>query len=79
MRIESPAWVASGWLEATMPRRAKNGERFDLKDSILFSFKNLDQAVAPTDRMAVPVRHDAVKSAGIVAKNERQEIGVAFP
>jgi hypothetical protein len=37
MSIDNPAWVARGWLEATMPRRARNGERFDLKVSIFFS------------------------------------------
>jgi hypothetical protein len=27
IRMERPAWLANGWLEATMPRRAKMGDR----------------------------------------------------
>src|SRR5512134_4021775 len=31
IRIERPAWVASGWLVATMPCVARTGERYESK------------------------------------------------
>src|SRR5262245_37725232 len=41
--IERPACEASGWLEATMPRRARTGERYELKSGSFGMRKSVDR------------------------------------